>query len=412
MPKLIKRVPKYRRHATGQAMVTLNGKDIYLGEHGSSESRQLYKRRIAEWTANNRALPAKIIGDDFTIAEFVHAFWNYAKVYYKVEEGKSNGEFWALKLALRVMTKLYADTPVVEFGPLALRAVRDAMVKEGWSRKYVNAQVNRLRRAFKWGVGTEQVPANIWHGLQAVEPLREGKTKARETTPVTTVDDALVNDVLPFLNRHIRAMVELQQATGMRPGELVIMRGVDLNTQNPKLWEYRPAYHKNTHRGQERVIYLNTAAQEIVQPFLKADVNAYLFDPREAEAERLAARSAARKTPLSCGNKPGTNKTRKPHRTPGERYDVTSYRRAISRGCINAFPVPDEIKADGKDVAKWRRDHHWHPHQIRHNTATKLRALHGLEAAQVILGHKTLSAAQIYAEKNVAKAKEIMQGGN
>jgi site-specific recombinase XerC len=51
---------------------------------------------------------------------------------------------------------------------------------------------------------------------------------------------------------------------------------------------------------------------------------------------------------------------------------------------------------------------HWHPHQLRHTAATELRKTHGLEAAQVILGHRTLTVTQVYAEKNVAAAMSIM----
>ena len=45
---------------------------------------------------------------------------------------------------------------------------------------------------------------------------------------------------------------------------------------------------------------------------------------------------------------------------------------------------------------------------VRHSAVTWLRRQHGLEAAQVILGHKTLSVTEIYAEKNVAAAQRIM----
>ena len=38
MPRLKNKVPSYRLHkATGQAVVTLNGRDIYLGVHNSAE---------------------------------------------------------------------------------------------------------------------------------------------------------------------------------------------------------------------------------------------------------------------------------------------------------------------------------------------------------------------------------------
>ena len=49
------------------------------------------------------------------------------------------------------------------------------------------------------------------------------------------------------------------------------------------------------------------------------------------------------------------------------------------------------------------------PHQLRHTAGTALRQTHGLEAAQVILGHKTLTVTQVYAERNVAAAREVMR---
>jgi integrase len=55
----------------------------------------------------------------------------------------------------------------------------------------------------------------------------------------------------------------------------------------------------------------------------------------------------------------------------------------------------------------WRRKHRWHPHQLRHSAATVIRKHFGIEAAQVVLGHATLAATQIYAEKNADAAKRI-----
>jgi len=44
------RIPKYRLHkASGQAVVTLSGRDIYLGKHGSEESNARYHEEIARW---------------------------------------------------------------------------------------------------------------------------------------------------------------------------------------------------------------------------------------------------------------------------------------------------------------------------------------------------------------------------
>jgi hypothetical protein len=49
------RVPGYGLHkASGQAVVRLNGKDHYLGKHGSDESQARYEVLIATWLQNGR----------------------------------------------------------------------------------------------------------------------------------------------------------------------------------------------------------------------------------------------------------------------------------------------------------------------------------------------------------------------
>jgi hypothetical protein len=49
------RIPTYRLHKpTGQAVVTINGKDFYLGKHDSPKSHAAYKRLVAERLANHQ----------------------------------------------------------------------------------------------------------------------------------------------------------------------------------------------------------------------------------------------------------------------------------------------------------------------------------------------------------------------
>jgi integrase len=90
-------------------------------------------------------------------------------------------------------------------------------------------------------------------------------------------------------------MIRLQLLTGIRPGELVIMRGVDLDTTGP-IWLYTPEKHKTAHHGHARVIAIGPLAQAIVRRHLKADVHAPLFSPREAVEERYRAMRARRKS--------------------------------------------------------------------------------------------------------------------
>ena len=51
----------------------------------------------------------------------------------------------------------------------------------------------------------------------------------------------------------------------------------------------------------------------------------------------------------------------------------------------------------------------WTPHRLRHNAATNLRREHGIDIAQTVLGHRLGSGiTELYAEANVAKAKDVI----
>ena len=65
--------------------------------------------------------------------------------------------------------------------------------------------------------------------LQAVAALRAGRTEARETGPVRPVSEECVNAILPHVTPQVRAMIELQQLTGMRPNEVTAIRPMDID---------------------------------------------------------------------------------------------------------------------------------------------------------------------------------------
>jgi hypothetical protein len=53
------RDPKYRlHHPTGQAVVTIDQRDIYLGKHGTPESKAKYHRLLAERAGTRRPGPS------------------------------------------------------------------------------------------------------------------------------------------------------------------------------------------------------------------------------------------------------------------------------------------------------------------------------------------------------------------
>ena len=59
-------------------------------------------------------------------------------------------------------------------------------------------------------------------------------------------------------------------------------------------------------------------------------------------------------------------------------------------------------------AAEWREANCWHPNQLRHNAATRIRAAYGIEAARIILGHASAVTSEIYAEIDREKAREIV----
>ncbi len=82
-----RRQPSYRLHkARGCAVVTINGKNHYLGKYGSPESHEKYARLIAQWQANGEELSALIApesNDDLTVSGLVLRHLDFASGYYK-----------------------------------------------------------------------------------------------------------------------------------------------------------------------------------------------------------------------------------------------------------------------------------------------------------------------------------------
>jgi integrase len=183
-------------------------------------------------------------------------------------------------------------------------------------------------------------------------------------------------------------MIEVQRLTGMRPGEVCRMRTCDLDTSG-NVWVYTPADHKMLHRDRERIVYIGPRAQAVLRPWLKTDLGAYLFSPAEARAERYAAMRKMRKTPVQ----PSQRDRRKvgAKRRPGEHYTTRTYHNAVMNACRKAG-VP-----------------HWHPNQLRHNAATRLRKEFGLDVARVILGHSSPVVTEVYAEVDRDKAIAVME---
>jgi len=387
--------------------------DALLGKHGTADSRQEYARVIAEWEANGGRLPQRTGGlADITVNELILAYWRFAEGYY-LKNGQPTSQLNRVRLSLKPVKELYGRVLVQDFGPLSLKAVRQRMVDAGWVRRYINACVGCVKRMFKWGVENELVPPSVFHGLQAVAGLKHGRCEAAEGQPVRPVSDEHVDAALPFMTPPVRAMVQVQRLTGMRPGEVAIMRPCDIDRSNPKLWLYRPESHKTEHHGADRVICLGPKAQAVILPLLLRPADAYLFSPREALADLRAKQRQARKTKVQPSQL--DRRKRNPRRLPGEHYPVCGYshavRKAITRANTDRACKPCKELEPKVRCAKCQAGAipHWHPHQLRHTKATEIRRECGLDAARAVLGHRSPAITEVYAELDASKAAEVME---
>lgn len=366
---------------------------LTLGPHDSDQARQEYLRIVAELEANGRVYRLAPRGPGLLVISLLDQYYTHAEARYG---GRRNGPdfLWQVRHALKVVRRLYGRVPVAEFGPLALRAVRRAMIdgswqtpeeradslartggRPGWARAYINRLVMIIRLMFKWAVSMELVPAEALTRLEAVPALQRGEEGVREGRgKVRPVADPVVEKTLPVLSPTVADIIRLLRLTGCRCDEILPMRPRDVDQSGrdpagrvwPGLWIYTVAEHKtDEHTGEAKLVFLGPQAQEILRPYLDRPADAFCFSPRESRTSLQATRG------------------------PGERYLVGSIGKAVERAAHRAG-VP-----------------HWHPHQLRHSAGTAIREKFDLDAAGAALGHGSLSSTQIYAEKALAKAAEV-----
>lgn len=180
-----------------------------------------------------------------------------------------------------------------------------------------------------------------------------------------------------------------------------MLRPMDIDRRGD-VWIYTPRTHKNAHHSQHRSICIGPKAQEVIGEYVDG-----------AKADQCVFRSVESAS-----------------------YNQASYRRAIIRGCERAFVYPPGLKRitvmptgrkkverletrqewrkrltpeQLKEVKEFRKAHRWHPNQLRHTAATRIREQFAIDAAQIILGHSKPTTTAIYASNNIKKAAEVMR---
>lgn len=289
----------------------------------------------------------------YTITNLTQDFMVWSEGYYRRPDGSQTPQVSNVRNATRELNGLYADAAVSSFGLREINEVQNAMVGSGrLCRSEVNRRVSIIKQMFRWAANQGLTDDLHPHRLSAVEPLKRGRTQAREPVRVQGVSWKTVSDTLPHLGLIWATIVELQWNTGMRPGEVLSMRKSEIHPTSPQVWHYCPAHHKTAHHGISRKVSLGPVCINLIKAWLPRVKGDLLFE----------------------GGR---------HKSSGKPVTVWSYRNAVLRACRAG-----EIE-------------HWFPSQIRHSKLTEVYndPEYELKHAQEIAGHTTRSSTERYIDR-------------
>jgi integrase len=386
------RLPKYRKHSTRDyAIVEIGGKRISLakfGKYQSASSKAAFRRVVAESVLGETIAEATARLDppaELPVAQLITEYLAFASTRY-VKNGAPTSELRLLQTALKPLGDRFGQRAVHEIGVPQVIQVRDAWRTKGTCRRKINQHVGRIKRAWRWGLERGLVPPGNFQSVNSISGLRPGE--AYDPPKVIPVNKDRVLAIKGKVTPPIWAMIRLQWLTGMRPGEVLIMRWCDI-TKRKGVWEYRPHTHKTEHHGEERVVYLGPRSQRILKRW-KCAPTEYIFTPtagRNAFAGRGSVRGRVSRHRLrAC-------------------YTTIGYSSAIRRACRKVWPAPEGFTKQQR--REWHQAHHWNPNRLRHAAATRIRARHGIEQARVLLGHRAMATTEIYAERDQRQARRI-----
>lgn len=382
MPRPRNLFPQYSLHKkSGLARCVWQGDTVYLGKHNTPESFAAYNQILALFNLTGKIKKEERL---ITVDELVNQFLNYLKASKEV----SQNEIKNMGFGLRYVQRLFGNLPANNFKVAQMILVRDQMVENGLRRTTVVKYQRYINRCWRWGVRSELVTGTTFENLKSLESLKKNRSHAKESDKVKPVKWEDVAALESFVCRQIWAMILLQWHTGMRPGEVVLITPADIQ-KHDHIWIYRPHRHKTDYRGKDRIIAIGKKAQEVLNPWLCRPNETPCFSPGESQGERYQQMRASRKSKVQPSQLDRSKSD--PKRAPGQAYQVSSYRRAITKACEKA-----QVET-------------WTPNQIRHTFATRVRKEFGLDAAQVALGHEHANVTQIYAEKDIEVIKKIAE---
>lgn len=233
-----------------------------------------------------------------------------------------------------------------------LKRVRETMLEANLARSTINARIDKIVRMYRWLESEDYVEPGTYQRLRTLAHLKRGRSRAAEPPRRLPVDVEVVQMTLQRCQAPLADMLAVQWFTGCRSGSLVVAHS-DQFVRDNRHMSWFPE-HKTAYLGHELELPIGPKCQLVLAPYLKNAGELFL------------------------------------HRR-GKTYSPWSYRRALVR-VQERYNLP-----------------RWTPHQLRHARANLVRSRLGVEAAQAVLGHRTVNATQLYAGRQLALAREAAE---
>ena len=256
----------------------------------------------------------------------------------------------AVELAVRPLVATYGHLEGLSLSEL--KKVREAMLEANLARSTINARIDKIVRMYRWLESEDQVEPGTYQRLRTLAHLKRGRCRAADPPKRQPVDAVAVQQTIDCCDEMLSDMVAVQWFTGCRSGSLVAANRNQFLRDHAHLSWY--PLHKTAYLGHEMELPIGPKCQAVLRPYLQKAGDLFL------------------------------------HRR-GKTYSPWSYRRALVR-VQERYNLP-----------------RWTPHQLRHARANLVRSRLGVEAAQAVLGHRTVNATQLYAGRQLALAREAAE---
>lgn len=297
-----------------------------------------------------------------TLESVASRYFAHCRAYYRLPDGRTSSEPASIELAFSFLLRATGELPLNELSRTQLHSARELM-KQTCNRKTCNAHTGRIKRGVRWLAEQGLVPDSAAASMLLLSPLPAFRSGVRESPAVPAVGSLDVLTIVERISEPWASIIRLQWFTGLRPGEAcgLLVEQVSFDAAGESGEINFGLAHKTGYRGTEKRVQFGQQAAFVLRPWLYSAA----ILPRGFVFRSTWHRSSESKPPT-----------------------VSSYGAAVLRACERCGVTP------------------WHPNQLRHSYATRVRAALGLEAAQNALGHASADITQIYAERNAKLAAQ------